>query len=204
VFRSSGFIEAIAEIAAGEAVQFASFRFIAGLTSRYRETACDWMFDRALAGGGTLTNLGVHFLDLIQVLTSTAAQVSSAEFANFCGEGDVEDFASVILRNGPAIGHVETGYLYPAQTGIFDMHFSVRTEGHYFTATGPGSIKVCDLKGKQHSIAGSTTNTEIYPEFVADVVRRVRDGAPPVAGLRDMANVLRLLDGAYDVGRWGV
>lgn len=202
VFRQSGFFEAIGKFAAGEQVLFASFRFMAGLPSRYRENDCEWMLDKAQAGGGVLTNLGVHFLDLIQLLASTRAAVSSAQFANFSGEGDVEDFASVLLRDGPAIGQVETGYLYPAHTGVFDMHFSVRTEGHYFAATGPGSFEVCDLDGDSHRIEGSTTNMEVYPHFIADVVRRVREDMPPVAGLGDMANVLGLVDRAYDAGIW--
>lgn len=202
VFRTCGFINAIREHAADEAVLFASFKLIAGLTSRYHEAGCAWMFDRREAGGGTLTNLGVHFLDLMQMLTSVeGTHVSSAEFANFSREGDVEDFAAVVLRNGKAIGHIETGYLYPAPTGVFDMHFSVRTERHYFTATGPGEIEICDLKGSRRRIPGTTTNIEVYPDFVADVVRRVRDGLPPVANLTDMANVMRLLDSAYRKGR---
>lgn len=198
VFRTSGFMSAIREAAAGEEVFFAGFKFIAGLTSRYREARCEWMFDRREAGGGTLTNLGVHFLDLFRLLTSPqTADVSSAEFANFSGEGDVEDFAAVVLRSGNAVGRVETAYLYPAPTGVFDMHFSVRTQRHYFTATGPGEIEICDLEGSRRRIAGTTTNIEIYPQFVADVVARLREGAAPVAGLRDMAGAMRLLEQAY-------
>ncbi|WP_173930987.1 Gfo/Idh/MocA family oxidoreductase [Chelativorans sp. Marseille-P2723] len=201
VFRSSGFMQAVRETAGGEKVLYAGFKFIAGLTSRYREAGCEWMFDRQEAGGGSLTNLGVHFLDLMQVLTSVDdTSVSSAEFMNFSGEGNVEDFAAVTLRNGGALGHVETGYLYPAPTGIFDMHFSVRTENHYFTATGPGAIDICDLAGNRRRIAGTTTNIEIYPQFVRDVVRRLREGLPPVADLSDMAKVVRLLDSAYATG----
>lgn len=201
VFRSSGFLDAVREFAQGEKVLYAGFKFIAGLPSRYREAGCEWMFDRRQAGGGVLTNLGVHFLDLFQLLASAGdAAVSSAEFANLQGEGDVEDYAAVALRAGACVGRVETAYLYPAPGGIFDMHYSVRTERHYFAASGPGRVEVSDLKGERRIVEATTTNMPIYPEFVADVVRRVRQGVAPVANLADMASVMRLVDVSYAKG----
>src|SRR5690606_10115789 len=92
---------------------------------------------------------------------------------------------------------IESGYLYPAPGGVFDMHYSVRTERHYFVATGPGSFYVKDIGGNRRELPGTTTNIPIYPEFVADVVRRLRAGEPPVADLSDMATVLRVVDDAY-------
>lgn len=202
VFRTSGYFSAIREIAANEDVMYAGFKFIAGLPSRYRESGCEWVFDRALSGGGVLMNLGVHFIDLLQLMMP-GIDLTSAEFANLHGEGNVEDYVSLMLKSGGQVGAVESGYLYPAPGGIFDMHFSVRTEKHYFTATGPGRIEVSDLKGNRRELQGSTTNMPIYPEFVEDVIKRVRDGAPPVANLDDMANVMRIVDGAYAMGGKG-
>jgi predicted dehydrogenase len=202
VFRSSGFMSAIRDRAAGEQLLYADFKFIAGLPSRYHEAGCGWVFDRRQSGGGTLMNLGVHFIDLFQCLTSAAGvRLADARLANLQREGDVEDYVSLTLKSGDRICRVETAYLYPAPGGVFDMHFSARTEGHYFKVVGPGLIEISDLKGGRETIEGATTNMPIYPVFVADVIRQVRNGEQPVANLGDMASVMRLVDDAYDMGR---
>ncbi len=202
VFRSSGFMSTLRREAAGERVLYADFKFVAGLPSRYHEAGCPWMFDRKQAGGGTLVNLGVHFIDLFQCLTSTVGtRLDAASFAALQREGDVEDYVTLTLRNGDRIGRVETAYLYPAPAGIFDMHFSVRTEKHYVRTLGPGTIEVSDLAGGRRTVKGTTTNMPIYPAFVADVLDRVRRAESPVADLHDMANVMAVVEQAYRIGR---
>lgn len=197
VFRQTGFMAEVSSLAAAEGVLYAGFRFMAGLPDRYRQTGCDWMLDRRLAGGGVLTNLGVHFVDLLLTLLPAGAQLTEATLATLGDAGDVEDFAGLTLTGGGAIGRLETGYLYPAPTGTFDMHFSVRTAGHYITARGPGTIEICDLSARCHTRPATTTNMEVYPGFVADALARIRTGAPPCAGLSDMARVLAVVEAAH-------
>lgn len=197
VMRQSGFMDAIAEHAAGERVLYAGFKFIAGPSTRYREADCLWMFDRARAGGGVMTNLGVHFLDLARLLLGEELSVARATLTNIASEGDVEDYAAVTLRAGERTCFVETAYLYPAPGGVFDMHFSVRTEGAYFAAAGPGLIEISNMDGRRRTVPGTTTNMPLYLPFVADVLQRVRDGRPPLTGLDDMVEVMRLLDAVY-------
>ncbi|MCL4187101.1 MAG: Gfo/Idh/MocA family oxidoreductase [Rhodobacteraceae bacterium] len=197
VFRQTGFMAELGPIAAAEGVRYAGFRFFAGLPDRYRRNGCDWMLERRFAGGGVLTNLGVHFLDLLLTLLPAGASVAAASLARLGDSGDVEDYADLTLAAPGAVGRVETGYLYPAPTGRFDMHFSVRTARHYLLAQGPGRIELCDLAGNCTVRAASTTNMEAYPGFVADVLRRLREGAPPCAGLEAMARVMRLVEAAH-------
>lgn len=45
-----------------------SYKFIAGPPSRYLESS-RWMLSQATAGGGCMTNLGVHFIDMALYLT---------------------------------------------------------------------------------------------------------------------------------------
>lgn len=203
VFRTSGFMELVEEIAARERILYADFKFVAGLPSRYREAGCHWMFDKAEAGGGVLTNLGVHFLDLFDLLGAGNASIVGSRLANIHGEGDVEDYAAVSLHAGTVLGRVETAYLYPAPGGVFDMHFSVRTENHYLAANGPDQVELSDLSGKRRMIQTTTTNMPIYPQFVVDVVDRVRNGRKPIAGLRDMTRVMHLVDQSYTIAGHG-
>ena len=200
VFRSSGFMAAVREVLVDEPAIYAAFKFIAGLPDRYLQSGCGWMLNRELAGGGVLTNLGIHFFDLLREILGPDLALGRAEFARFAGLGNVEDFADVSVTAGDARGKVETGYLYPAPTGVFDMHFSIRTAGHYVTATGPGSIEITTLDGRQTRREATTTNMEIYPDYVRDVVRQVREGAPPIAGLDDLVPLTRMIADAYARG----
>jgi predicted dehydrogenase len=199
VFRYSGFFNALKEIASGETIHYAGFRFIAGPPSRYIEAGCEWMLDPARSGGGCGINLSVHFLDLCQLMwPRQRPSVIGAYVSNSAGRTAVEDHSLITLEAGA--GHrcvVETGYLYPAPVGVFDMHFSVRTDAHYFVAQGPGEIEVSDMKGGRRRISATTTNMPHYPTFVADTLSRLKAGRPPIADLSDMLAVMHHIDDAY-------
>ena len=114
VFRHCALVDALREAAAGEAIQYMTFKFVGGLVERYRQARCDWMLDRATAGGGPLINLGVHFLDLCRVLLPGADfEVVAAMLSNAQAGLSIEDHAVVLLRGGGASCTIETGYLYP-------------------------------------------------------------------------------------------
>jgi hypothetical protein len=44
------------------------------------------------------------------------------------------------------------------------------------------------------------TNSFFYPTFVADTLRRVAHGEPPIANLDDMAEAMDLVEAAYSAG----
>lgn len=200
VFRYSGFLQALKEHAAGETVHYAGFRFIAGPPSRYVEAGCGWMLDQAQSGGGSGINLGVHFLDLCRLFWPDAPPVvKSALVSNSASGAGVEDHSLIALKGGDRTCLVETGYMYPAPVGIFDMHFSLRTERHYFAVRGPGEIEISDMSGHRRTIAATTTNMPHYPTFVADTLARFKAGRPPIADLGDLEGVMRLVDSAYQI-----
>ena len=145
VIRYSPLIDTIREVAAGEALQYVVFKFVGGMVDRYREQRVEWMLHRATAGGGPLLNLGVHFLDLCRVLLpDTQLQVVGSAMSNNFARLDIEDHAVVLMRGGGATCMVETGYLYPAPNSVFDLHYSIRTEGHYFAARDNQTLEILD------------------------------------------------------------
>jgi predicted dehydrogenase len=198
VMRLSPMLTVMRDVADGEAIQYLSFKFIAGTVDRYRQARVDWMLHRATAGGGAVLNLGVHFVDLCRVMLPAASPVVvGAAMSNTVAGLDIEDHGLVLLRAGPVPCSIETGYAYPAPSSVFDMHFSIRTARHYFTAPDMVTFEIVDEAQRRETRAIPTTNVACYPLFVRDAVRRAERGEPPIADLDDMAQTMRLVEAAY-------
>ena len=198
VFRHCGLVDAVRDVAAGEAIQYMTFKFVGGLVERYRQARCDWMLDRATAGGGPLINLGVHFLDLCRVLLPGAQfEVTAAMMSNTQARLSIEDHAVVLLQGGSASCVIETGYLYPAPHSVFDMHYSIRTTRHYFAARDATTLEISDDARARQTREMTLINAPLYPTFVADTLRRLERGEQPIADLDDMAEAMRLVQDAY-------
>jgi hypothetical protein len=80
---------------------------------------------------------------------------------------------------------------------MFDMRFSITARDHYLIATGPEEIEVIGRDGRREHVRAHTTNVPHYPVFVRDVLRRFREGEPPLASLTDMAAAMDLVQDAY-------
>ena len=195
VMRQGRLLAEVRRRAQGEDIQYLSFRFIAGPVSRYRQAGCDWMLEPAQSGGGCTINLAVHFFDLFRVfMGKRPIRVTTAVMANAAWGLAIEDYSLVVLQSGAKTCLVETGYIYPAPVAVFDMRFSIRTDRHYFVATGPDALEVSDEQGRRETLNLPTTNVPHYRDFVFDILDRVREGRPPLADMADMAEVMNLVD----------
>lgn len=199
VFRNGDYFRLMRDLAAEDGgVQHMAFRFIAGFARRYLDNGCAWNLDPLQAGGGCMLNLGCHFLDIVHALWGEAARPVSARFSNAAWGFPVEDYGSITVAGpGGALAQVETGYLYPAPTSSFDLHFALRTPRHYVIAPDPETVHVLANDGTRRTIRTHTTNVGQYAPFVADVLNRARRGAKPLAGLDAMLPVMRLTEAAY-------
>jgi len=198
VFRYCPLIETIREVAAGEALQYLMFKFIGGMVDRYHQQRVEWVIDRATSGGGPLLNLGVHFTDLCRVLLNGAdLTVTCALMSNRAAKLNIEDHAVVLMQGGGATCMVETGYLYPAPNSVFDMHYSIRTERHYFAARDNSTLEIVTNDRQRTTRAMKLTNVFFYPTFVHDTLRRLQEGRKPIADLTDNAAAVALVEAAY-------
>ena len=198
VVRYCPIIAAIREIAAGEQIQYLSFKFVGGMVDRYYQQNVTWVIDRAISGGGPLLNLGIHFVDLCRVLLNNAElKVTGAMMSNRAAGLTIEDHAIMLMQGGGASCMVETGYLYPAPNSVFDMHYSIRTEKHYFAARDNSTLEIVTNDRQRTTREMKLTNVFFYPEFVRDTLRRVREGLPPIANLSDNAAAVALIEAAY-------
>lgn len=201
VFRGSDFLAEVERSLAGGSFHYLHFKFVAGPVSRYQASNSSWMLDKTIAGGGCFINLGVHFVDLARHFLGDDLAVDAVSMSTMTGRHDVEDHAVVILSKGAARCVIETGYLYPAPPGVFDMHFSLASRDRYFVVRDPSAMDVIEQDGAVRRVELATTNVPYYPSFTADVLDRFRKGAPPLASLADMAAVMELVDEAF--GRAG-
>ncbi len=198
VFRYCPLIDAIREIADKEALHYLMFKFVGGMVNRYHQQNVTWVIDRATSGGGPLLNLGIHFVDLCRVLLPGADfSVTGAMMSNRAEGLTIEDHAVMLMQGGGASCMVETGYLYPAPNSVFDMHYSIRTEGHYFSAHDDGMLEIVTNDRQRSTRAMKLTNVYFYPAFVRDTLARVRDGRRPIADLADNAAAVTLIEKAY-------
>ena len=198
VFRYCPIIATIREIAGDEAIRYLSFKFVGGMVDRYYRQNVEWVIDRKTSGGGPLLNLGIHFVDLCRVLLPGAdLAVTGAMMSNRAAGLTIEDHAVMLMQGGGASCTIETGYLYPAPNSVFDMHYSIKTERHYFAARDDGMLEIVSNDRQRTTRAMPLTNVYFYPEFVRDTLARVRDGRKPIADLHDNAEAVALIERAY-------
>lgn len=203
-YRVSDLFKRIESVVGDNPVTHASFRFIAGGPYRYREAGCAWMLDPKLSGGGSTINLSPHFVDMFQRFSRSRTTEVAAMMGSFTWNLPIEDYSSVILRSPKSICTIETGYTYPAQLGVFDLRFSIRTSRHYIVVRNDDVMEVHrTVDGQVEHVSTQTSNAYWYPVFVAESLDRFARGEPPVANLDDLVGVMKVIDGAFASDRAG-
>ena len=208
VYVSVPFIMRVSDLAARlspsegftpEGYQHLSFRFIVGPVARYEGGGCSWMLDRRHAGGGSMLNVGVHFIDLISSLTNGPINHVSGEIRRYRPDVTVEEQAVFTCRNAAGqIGVVETGYLYPSTAeDQRDFAFSISHTSSY----ARGYADQLYIKARDQQQGRATTVEYNTDEFYSVFLRRswadLADGFSPIAGLRDAEHAVAVVEAGY-------
>jgi predicted dehydrogenase len=183
--------------AAGEfgEISYASFRLINGSPERYRLDGVTWMLDPALAGGGSLLNIGIHACDAFLQVAGGPVTVLAARCSNKIHRLPIEDYSVATLRSGSGIlGLIESGYSYPALSGG-DMEWRVVSEQAYLQF-GRETFALRTLAGR-HEVVRPPSTLDLYRIMTEDAVRRLRSGELPSAGLQDCLQAMELVDAIY-------
>ena len=173
-----------------------------------------WLFDHAKAGGGMLSWLGCHQLDLIRFITGEEIVEVAALAATRSGEAiDVEDVAALSFRLGSgALGTMHTGYMLALSGGGYhnkrgsDNYFAVngRLGRLFWSSLGAPSEFYAESihpawagapqRTLRYELAGSPAYLGVYGEqFVREFVHAVLgQGAVPASGA-DAVQVARAL-----------
>ncbi|MBR0713888.1 Gfo/Idh/MocA family protein [Bradyrhizobium liaoningense] len=182
-----------------EGFQHFSFRFVVGSVERYERNGCNWMLDKQHAGGGSLLNVGIHFIDLIATLTGVPITHVSAQSRTYRPDVTVDEQAVLTCQNAAGqIGVIETGYLYPSTAeDQRDFAFSISHGSSYMR----GYADQLYVKARDEQQGRSTTveyNTdEYYPVFLRRSWADLAQGRPPFAGLREAEHAIAVIEAAY-------
>ena len=193
VWRYSELVRDFKKRVAPKDIVHMAFRFVAGPPSRYLATS-PWMLETRTAGGGCMTNLGVHFLDMAMYLTDCAEVKTLAScYQRQCGY-DIECYASSLLQfaTGASMS-LETGYAYPMEVAQRDNRWNIVTKDGYFTLEQDYFEE--RVYGKKTIRRVMSTDSDVYyPIFVRETLRQYLERERPLAGLPEMLAVSRVLD----------
>lgn len=194
------------------------------LTTQVRFRGPDhWLFDRAAAGGGMLSWLGCHSLDLMQFLTGDPIVSVAAEVATRGGDGiDVEDAATLSMRLGSgALASLHAAYVLALGGGGFynpagyDQHFGVygRQGRLWWDDHGPPELHL-ESRAPEFASAPRRTFTFTPAEsraygggygerFVRAFIAATRDEGPAPCPGEAAVRVALIVDAAYESARTG-
>lgn len=183
-----------------------------------------WLFRNQYAGGGILSWLGCHYLDMMRYITGDEVSSVAAEVATCSGEAiDVEDTAVLALRfQSGAVGSLHAGYILALSGGGYfnragyDNYFSINGQlGRlYWTSSGPpASIYVesthpawasAPQRTFHYTYAESPAYGGVYgQQFIAAFIRAAQEGGTPLTAGDDALQVARIVDAAYESSRTG-
>jgi predicted dehydrogenase len=183
---------------------------------RFRDPT-HWLFNRSVSGGGILSWLGCHYLDLLRYLLGDEVASVSAMVGRMSGEAiDVEDVASMSLRFvGGAIGSLQAGYQLPISGAgymgpSYDSYISIRgSQGHLiwrpsnqparleFTSVASGwetaPVKTIDFVIAENDAYGGVYGVAFVDGFIGSALA----GAEPPASGIDALEVGKVVEAAY-------
>ena len=209
IFRISDLLRAVegAEGRIPSDFNYMSVRFIVGPPERYEAAGSGWALDPRFSGGGSTINVATHFIDFFRLITGKEVVRVSAIMHSRTHHGEVEDYSLLTMQTQDGvIGLVETGYSFPS-TADEQREFSFTfSSDRMYAKSGPDRIEIRDrndLGAGTRSLRLRLETDVYYPLFVQQVLAECRNGAKPLASLRDAEAVMQVLDAAYASARQG-
>ena len=188
------------------------------ITSQVRFRNPDhWLFKKNVAGGGILSWLGCHYLDLLRYVTGSEITDVSAWVGTMSGEEiDVEDVATVSLRfDGGFVRSLQAGYqLALSKSGYmgpnYETYMSIRgTEGRVVWEPSGTDVKLIaestqwtDAPSREIRFSlpavdayGGAYGLDFVDQFLAST--KSPEITPPADGA-DALQIARVIEAAYE------
>ena len=173
------------------------FRMIRPSMQRYYDWTSPWMYERAVAGGGALTNLGPHGMDIARFITGEEPEVISAVTSDAVHQIEVEDYGMATLRTPSGIIiHNEVGYTMPTwPKNSSDLEQKVAGEKAMLELV-PDGLHVL-TPDRDEVIPAESSFAPGYPLTIRHYLECVGAGQPPPVTARDCARAVALVHDAY-------
>jgi predicted dehydrogenase len=169
------------------------FRSNRPTSARYVAWGAPWMLDPAIAGGGSLRNVGLHGLDLFLHLTGEDSTVTGAQLSSRALGKPVEDYASVLLRSTSGVlGTIEVGNTYPGKGADAEWKLAGRDA---MLVLRDGTITCATARGEE--VLDAETSEPLPALALKDALARWQRGEPPAVSLQDCCRAMKLADEAY-------
>ncbi len=175
-------------------IRHMSYRFIAGPPSRYLATS-KWMLSKETAGGGCMTNLGVHFIDMAMYLTDSCKADVMASSYQYGPEYDIETYATSLLKlpQGASL-LLESGYAYPmSEESKRENRWTIVTENGYYILA-ENCLEIREYGKEPRTVPLNTDSDVYYAIYTRTTLNDFMTGTRPRASLKEMLDVSRILD----------
>lgn len=183
-----------------------------------------WLFQKAVAGGGMLSWLGCHYIDLLRYITHEEIVSVAAQVATRSGEAiDVEDVAVLALElESGAIASIHTGYVLAMSgsgyhnRGGYNNYLGAYGQLGRFYWNRPDSSETLFIESSHpawksapfREVTMAAADSPAYggvagEEFMRRFIEAAQgDGDAPATG-HDALTVARIVDAAYESSRTG-
>ena len=177
-----------------------------------------WLFNKSVAGGGILSWLGCHWIDLVRYITDDEVETVSAITDTLNGASiDVEDTAAVVMQmKSRALATLHAGYLLPQSdsgymNASYDTYLSFRgLSGNisWYPTEPEKSVIVESVAPAWHNaprreLRYYTAETEAYggrygQDFVRHFIRSAMRKDPAPANGENALRVMQIIEAAYE------
>lgn len=171
--------------------------FVAGPAARYRHNGNPWMLEPSLSGGGSLMNLGPHFVDMAIGHLGRPVDVVRRLSTTLHGEA-VDDHATLVLSTSTGReAIVEVGYAFPDSPLKRYCSFSAAGMSGFASIDTTGSASFTDTSGITTTAILQVDSDPLYELFVDRVADTLASG---FAGMPTLAELLATMDVIWSPG----
>lgn len=167
--------------------------FLAGPPARYLRNGNPWMLEPALSGGGSLMNLGPHFVDLAIRHLGGPVGIIRKQSATLHGE-PVDDHASMILTTSTGReAIVEVGYAFPESPLKRYCSFTAAGTNGFASVDTTGGAMFTDNDGTTTTATLEVDSDPLYGVFVDSVADTITTGFAGLPTLAELADTMEII-----------
>ncbi len=184
----------------------------AQFTCWYPEIEGAWRQSKALSGGGSFMDLGVHCVDILEYLSGQKTEKVAAFCDTKTFSYDVEDTATVMLKmDGGLTAYVDTNFNIPDEAAICRLEFygtkgSIVAEGTLsqieagevrLIVSDQGAYDANQNRGETKSELLNVLLGNMYTKEIDAFSDSILNGTPVEVPLSDAVHVQRVVEAAY-------